>query len=303
MNQDEYWANIIPQSRFRHPDKASSLRQVATTVFSWSDCTQAHKQVLKKRVLDLYALIQDELIGETGLNRDGDASDSVGLSTILAKLGLSDVTQACDADLDSEIEDQWLAQHVPIANRIKIALMTVFATAIKTNFKSRLGKILNRYLQNLPLHVRQAERDDLYTIVMIEFFECIKVWDPARHAKLWPLAYQRINGAMRDHIRFVTKSDPTRLYDWVNTAANMYKTVQKNNIFSDQVDAKRDLATILSILSVRDQEIVIAHALHDKPFKQIGQDINLSESQVSRIYKRSIQTVRDHMHAQENYER
>lgn len=193
----------------------------------------------------------------------------------------------------SKAEMIWRDQNIAVANRIKILLLKHYSPIMLDNFKKRLGQVLNKYLRHLPLHVSQSEMDDLKTVVSIEFFESIKVWNPFHHPTLWPLAYQRINGAMRDHIRFVTRSDPSRFYEWVNTAANMYIALQKNNTFSDQVDNKEDLKAILSILSTRDQEIVIQHTVHDKTFKQIGDMIKLSESQVSRIYKKSIQLVRD----------
>ena len=190
-------------------------------------------------------------------------------------------------------DEYWESNAVSISNYIKLAILKRHHKTVLATFQARMNRILYTYLQHLPRHVRDSEKEDLQTIVMIEFFETIKIWDPERHVSVWPLAYQRINGAMRDHIRFVTRSDPTRFYEWVNTAANMYMVIQENNTFESTMDSAYDLQSVLQLLDTRDQEIVVSHALHDQTFKQISKKVQLSESQVSRIYNKSIQKIRD----------
>ncbi|MBD98110.1 MAG: sigma-70 family RNA polymerase sigma factor [Candidatus Marinamargulisbacteria bacterium] len=188
---------------------------------------------------------------------------------------------------------QWSENALAIANHLKLAILKEHHAAVLSTFQTRMNRILYTYLQHLPRHVRDSEKEDLQTIVMIEFFETIKVWNPERHNSVWPLAYQRINGAMRDHIRFVTRTDPTRFYEWVNTAANMYLVIQENNTFEAAMDNTYDLQSVLQLLDAREQEIVIAHALHDQTFKKISKKVHLSESQVSRIYNKSIKKIHD----------
>lgn len=187
----------------------------------------------------------------------------------------------------------WEENATAITNYIKLAILKRHHAAVLSTFQARMNRVLYNYLQHLPRHVRESEKEDLKTIVMIEFFETVKIWDPTRHSSVWPLAYQRINGAMRDHIRFVTRSDPTRFYEWVNTAANMYIIIQENNTFEDAMDNAHDLQSILTLLDERAQEIVVAHALRDQTFKQIAKKVHLSESQVSRIYSKSIKKIHD----------
>ena len=190
-------------------------------------------------------------------------------------------------------DEYWEKNSVAIANYLKLAILKRHHKVVLTTFKTRMNRILYAYLNHLPRHVRESEKEDLQTIVLIELFETIKIWDPERHSSVWPLAYQRINGAMRDHIRFVTRSDPTRFYEWVNTAANMYIVIQENNTFESDMDSAHDLQSVLQLLDARDQEIVVSHALHDQTFKQISKKIQLSESQVSRIYNKSIKKIQD----------
>ena len=193
----------------------------------------------------------------------------------------------------THLDEYWKKNVVSISNYIKLAILKRHHKAVLATFQARMNRILYTYLHHLPRHVRDSEKEDLQTIVMIEFFETIKIWDPERHVSVWPLAYQRINGAMRDHIRFVTRSDPTRFYEWVNTAANMYMAIQENNTFESTMDNAYDLQSVLQLLDMRDQEIVVSHALHDQTFKQIAKKVQLSESQVSRIYNKSVQKIRD----------
>lgn len=84
---DNYWSNIIPQSRYRRLDKSESLRKVDLDIYSWESCETAEKKQLKQNVLDLYWLIQAELLGETTVN----TSEPVGLESLLSDLGLDDI--------------------------------------------------------------------------------------------------------------------------------------------------------------------------------------------------------------------
>lgn len=73
----------------------------------------------------------------------------------------------------------------------------------------------------------------------------------------------------------------------------MYMVIQESNTFESTMDSAYDLQSVLQLLDTRDQEIVVSHALHDQTFKKISKKVQLSESQVSRIYNKSIQKIRD----------
>ncbi len=48
----------------------------------------------------------------------------------------------------------------------------------------------------------------------------------------------------------------------------------------------------MQVLSEREKLVVISHAKDDLTFKEIGDKINVSESQISRIYKKALEKIR-----------
>jgi RNA polymerase sigma factor (sigma-70 family) len=137
-----------------------------------------------------------------------------------------------------------------------------------------------------------TEGDDIANVALIEFFETIKVWDPERNEDVWPLAYSRISGAMRDQIRYITKSSPTRLYNWVSDASSLYLTVEQDNSFETKIESGVVLNEAIKSLDRKEKFIIISRFKHDKTFKEIGEMIGISESQTTRIYKQVIQKLR-----------
>ena len=107
------------------------------------------------------------------------------------------------------------------------------------------------------------------------------------------MAYTRVNGAMKDHIRYISKSDPTRFYDWVSDAANLYLAVSNDNSYEETIENSTELDRALDSLSEKEQKIVILYLNKDLTFKQISEKIDLSESQVSRIYKESVKKIKE----------
>ena len=134
----------------------------------------------------------------------------------------------------------------------------------------------------------------------MEFFETIKAWDPCRNADVWPLAYSRINGAMRDHIRYVTKSDPSRFYEWVSDAAHLYLTVNQDNSFESKIESSDQLSRAMTRLSPRDKRVVMAYIKEDKTFAEIGEEFDISESHVSRVYKKAIEEIKKSLSSSES---
>jgi RNA polymerase sigma factor (sigma-70 family) len=126
----------------------------------------------------------------------------------------------------------------------------------------------------------------------LEFVETFKVWDPKKADTIWPLAYTRINGAMKDHIRYITRSDPSRLYDWVTEAAYIYTLTSEDHNFADKIESGIELNQAMEVLSFREKRILVAYVKKDETFQTIAKKLRLSESQISRIYNKSIEKLR-----------
>lgn len=185
----------------------------------------------------------------------------------------------------SEIE-QTLDRH------IKQHLIDNYSDQILKKFQPKINYLVNKYLASLPYHVRESDGDDITNIAKIEFFETIKAWDPKRSTDVWPLAYSRITGAMRDQIRFITKASPARMYDWITDAAYLYMTVEEDKEFEHKIDSGVVLSEAMKQLSRKERFIIFNRFKHDFTFKEIGEKINLSESQVTRIYKLALKKLK-----------
>ena len=109
---------------------------------------------------------------------------------------------------------------------------------------------------------------------------------------MWPLAYMRINGAMKDHIRYISKSDPTRFYDWVTDAANLYLAVNHDNAYESSIENSTELERALTHLNNKEKTIVKLYINQDLTFGEIAKRISLSESQISRIYKGAVKKIK-----------
>jgi RNA polymerase sigma factor (sigma-70 family) len=192
----------------------------------------------------------------------------------------------------STLEKLWDKISDRVYNNIKVYLLKVHVPEIIRFFGPKIDIIVKKYARYLPNYVVNSEIDDLRTIAQLEFLETVKVWSPDKNSNIWPLAQQRITGAMKDHIRYVTKSDPSRLYDWVADAAHMYKTVNDRADFVKQIDTGDELGRAMKVLTERERKIVIAHTHADQTFKVIGTRIGVSESQVSRIYKKALEKLK-----------
>ena len=160
------------------------------------------------------------------------------------------------------------------------------------HFSRRLIGVVRGYCRHLPLHVIESEGDDLKTISQLELLETIKVWDSINNEDVWPLAQARIVGAMRDHIRYLTRTDPTRVYDWILDSASDYMSAKKETHYVDTIDNDDQLDQALAVLSAKERLVVLSHAKQDQTFRVIGEQLKLSESQASRIYKQAIVKMR-----------
>ena len=191
------------------------------------------------------------------------------------------------------IEVVWRKIEKAVMLDIKKHLSKNYSSSILKKFAPKIRGLVLKYLASLPSHVKQAEGDDLGNVAQIEFFETIKQWDPKQNSSIWPLAYSRITGAMRDHIRYLTKADPSRLYDWIAQAANLYEVVNKHAAsFETKVEDGVTLNRAMECLSEKEKKVVFGRYKDDKTFMEIGEDIGVSESQATRIYKTSIKKLK-----------
>ena len=190
------------------------------------------------------------------------------------------------------IESIWDKVKYNIVAYVKVYVLKNHLNAVISFFSNRLKMAIYKYSRHLPLHVIEAEGDDLNTVAHLELIESIKSWDAVQNDEVWPLAQMRIVGAMKDHIRSITRSDPSRVYDWVKNQGQNYISNRSKMSQIERYDLKDQINSAMRQLSQREQYIVYAHTKLDLTFKVIGEKIKLSESQVSRVYKKSMVTLK-----------
>jgi len=190
------------------------------------------------------------------------------------------------------IDNVWKKIGSKIINYVKVVVLEKHLEVVNEFFLERLTIIIRRYSRTLPLHVLDTEGEDLKTIAQLELIESIKAWDPINNDEVWPLAQMRMLGAMRDHIRYLSKADPTRVYEWVNDQASNYINSKTPVDHSTSFAMKDEIKQAMKQLEQREQFIIYAHVKLDLTFKVIGKRIDLSESQVSRVYKKAISKLK-----------
>jgi RNA polymerase sigma factor (sigma-70 family) len=176
---------------------------------------------------------------------------------------------------------------------LKKYFLNKFPKEILKKFQAQLDVLVSKYVAHLPRHVASSEFDDLANVARLELFESIKSWDPRKNPKVWPLAQQRITGAMRDHIRYLTKSDPTRLYEWITNAAYLFMSVEQSPHFEHKIEDGFQLDKAMRILNDLERQVVVMYYRDNKTFKEIAKMVGLSESQVSRICKTATQKMKE----------
>ena len=68
--------------------------------------------------------------------------------------------------------------------------------------------------------------------------------------------------------------------------------MNKKADFVESFDSGDQLSHAMKNLTSREKKILISHTYKDMTFKSIGALINVSESQVSRIYKKALEKVK-----------
>jgi len=179
----------------------------------------------------------------------------------------------------------WKKMQQGAGTDIKRHLTVNYSDSILKKYANKIQGLISKYLYSLPPHVRNTEGDDISNVARIEFFETIKAWDPERNKDIWPLAYSRVTGAMRDQIRYITKASPARLYNWITDASYVYMTIEEETSFENKIEAGVILNEAMTSLNRKEKFIIISRFKHDRTFKEIGEMIGLSESQTTRVYK------------------
>ena len=183
---------------------------------------------------------------------------------------------------------QWEQVRAKVQESIIECLIKEYSSLILVKFNSKIVSIVYNYTAHLPKHVLSSELDDLTNIAKIEFVETLRSWDPQLKDDIWAFAYTRILGAMKDHLRYLTKADPGRLYNWITDAAYVYLTVNNSENIQSKIENSIQLYDAMKSLSFVEKKIINERYKNDKTFKDIGTEINLSESQVTRVYKEAV---------------
>lgn len=176
---------------------------------------------------------------------------------------------------------------------LKDYMIHFYSSQLFENYEYKIMRLVYNYLRKLPGFIKTTDQDDLMNIARMEFIQTFRAWNPLANPMIWPFAYSRINGAMRDHIRYLTKADPSRVYSWVTDAAYMYIAMNKNQSeFSGRVEEKVTLTEAMKNLNEVERKIVSLKIVKDLTLIDIGTEVGLSESQVSRLYRGAVEKLK-----------
>lgn len=151
-------------------------------------------------------------------------------------------------------------------------------------YKRQIESTVKWYVSSLPRHIATSEAHDLAQEAKIAFLDCLKTWDP-RKGELWSYVSVRLKGSMQDYLRKRGTDPVAGLYEWVTSAANVYMAFNKKSIVHEEVDKLLHVESAMNVLDEKERMVIEGYYKADKTFKEIGKDISLSESQVSRICK------------------
>jgi len=161
-----------------------------------------------------------------------------------------------------------------------------YTDEVLKKYKAQIDSAVKWYINSLPRHIARSEADDLASEARIAFVDALKTWDP-RKGDLWPYVSVRLKGSMQDYLR-KRGSDPVAgLYEFITSAANVYMAFNPREIAHEKAGdlMNVDLDSVLKDLNESERKVIDGYYKQDKTFKEIGEKIGLSESQVSRICK------------------
>jgi RNA polymerase sigma factor (sigma-70 family) len=166
-----------------------------------------------------------------------------------------------------------------------------YTDEVLDRYKDQINKTVKWYIGSLPRHVAKAESDDLLSEAKIAFVDTLKSWDP-RKGPLWAYVSLRLKGAMQDYLRKRGSDPVTGMYEFITSAANIYMAFNRESIVQEESDASITVEGAMKVLSNTEKSVIQGYYNHDKTFKEIGKEINLSESQVSRIAKTATEKMK-----------
>jgi len=166
-----------------------------------------------------------------------------------------------------------------------------YSDEVLEKYKDQINKTVKWYVGGLPRHVAKAESDDLLSEAKIAFIDTLKTWDPRKGA-LWPYVSMRLKGAMQDYLRKRGADPVTGVYEFITSAANIYMAFNRESIAHEESDTSITLESAMKDLSEAEKKVIEGYYSQDKTFKEIGKEIHLSESQVSRIAKTATEKMK-----------
>ena len=194
-----------------------------------------------------------------------------------------------------------MIQRKEVENRIVSILREEYLKYSKETLEKydpQIKATVRWYVSSLPRHIASSEAGDLESEAKIAFMECLKTWDP-RKGELWPYVSIRLKGAMQDYLR-KRGSDPVAgLYEYITSAANVYMAFNKRSIAHEEVDKLLHVDSAMKDFSDKEKAVIEGYYREDKTFKEIGKEIDLSESQVSRICKDATQKLKKALRSQD----
>lgn len=286
MSRESYSKKFFPQSLYRKPlqegiQKYEQLEKINTTIPNFPDTPQATQKIIIQQVQNLTEKVIAALLPSYNF--------SGFIKEILTALDFR----------DSDFEEKpvppskiWNQIESPILNRLKMKLIEEKSDEIIRHYDKKIQYLVRNYSRYLPKYISDVEKDDLLSIAQIELLETIKAWVPIKNSDIWPLAHSRINGAMKDYIRFISKSDPARMFEWVSDSAVIYTHFKQESNPNIKIESGYELSLAMECLDEREIKILTAYVQEDKTFSIISQELNISESQISRIYKKIIEKLK-----------
>jgi len=159
-----------------------------------------------------------------------------------------------------------------------------FSDETLKKYDAQIKSTVRWYVSSLPRHIATSEAHDLEAEAKLAFMDCLKTWDP-RKGELWPYVSFRLKGAMQDYLRKRGGDPVAGIYEYVSSAANVYMAFNQKSIAHEEIDKSLHLESAMKDFSDKEKAVIIGYYQQDKTFKEIGKEIGLSESQVSRISK------------------
>jgi RNA polymerase sigma factor (sigma-70 family) len=166
-----------------------------------------------------------------------------------------------------------------------------YSDEVLEKYKDQITKTARWYIGGLPRHVAKAEADDLISEAKIAFIDTLKTWDPRKGA-LWSYVSVRLKGAMQDYLRKRGSDPVTGIYEFITSSANIYMAFNREDIVHEESDASITVESAMKHLSESEKAVIKGYYNQDKTFKEIGKEVNLSESQVSRIAKTATEKLK-----------